>query len=268
MQDIRDDIFVSIAHRQVTACILADDGGLVVETRAVELEARALGVTIRHILPEGGIVKPGDEIARFDGRPKQIAMAEERLIGLMAKPSGIATAARRFVEKAGRRPEIVAGAWKKMPRQQKEVIRRAVTRGGAKCRISNSPFLYLDKNFVRMLGGIRQCLAAVADMNGYLKVVQIRGLYNDIDLEAVEAVEHGAGIVFIDTGRLDDLSRTIDKLRQAGLRNRVSIVFGGGVQLEDITSLKALDADILDIGRPIIDAPLLDMRMEVIGFTR
>jgi nicotinate-nucleotide pyrophosphorylase (carboxylating) len=265
MRDIRDDILSGVSDRTVTACVIADDEGLVVETRAVEDEAKALGLTLKHILNEGSRVKPGDEIVRLDGRPKQIVMCEERLIGMIAKPSGIATAARRFVDKAGQRPRIVSGAWKKMPWHQKEMIQRAVVGGGADCRIANAPFLYLDKNYVRMLGGVKRCLKAVADLNGYLKVVQLRGEYNEIGLEAMEAVGNGADIIFVDTGKPDDLELTVYKLREMGWRDRVKIAFGGGVQLEDVPSLKAMDADILDIGRPIIDAPLLDMRMEVIA---
>jgi len=262
--DIRDEILRGIANRTVTARIIADDRGILAETAALKREAEALGLKIGHVLGEGSPVGPGDEIARYHGRPKQIAMAEERLIGLIAKPSGIATAARRFVEKAGRRPEIVSGAWKKMPWGQKDMIRRAVIAGGAKSRIAEVPFLYLDKNYVRMLGGVRPCLAAVAGLNGYLKVVQVQGEYGAIDREAVDAVALGADIIFIDTGSPEDLARTTDALRRAGLRDRVRIAFGGGVQLEDMESLKALDADLLDVGRPIIDAPLLDMRIEII----
>ena len=52
---------------------------------------------------------------------------------------------------------------------------------------------------------------------------------------------------------------------ELGLRNKVSIAFGGGVRLEQIDELKALGVDILDIGREIVDAPLLDMRVELVG---
>jgi len=263
-RDIRDEILLSVAEKTLTARIIAEDEGLVVGIRAMEGAARHLGLLIRHVAEEGSSVKPGDEIARFEGRPKQIVMAEEQLMGLMAKPSGIATATRRFVDKAGERPRIVSGAWKKMPPDQKEMIRRAVVQGGASCRMTNQPFLYLDKNYVRMLGGIRPCLNAMSGFNGYLRVVQIRGDYGHIDLEAVEAVEHGADIVFIDTGQINDLSTVIAKLKGMGYRERVKIAFGGGVQLEDLDTLKGMDVDILDIGRPIIDAPLLDMKMEVI----
>ena len=34
-------------------------------------------------------------------------------------------------------------------------------------------------------------------------------------------------------------------------------------RLEDIEDLKRVDVDILDIGRQIVDAPLLDIRLEV-----
>ena len=264
MPDIRDDIFRSVAMRQVTASIIADDGGIIVGTDAVRQAANELGLSIDSLLDEGGAVSSGDEIVRFSGTPKQVAVAEEHLIGLMAKPSGIATAARRFVEKAGSRPEIVSGAWKKMPASDKEMIRSAITAGGAQCRISQEPFLFLDKNYVKMLGGISESLRAVADMNGHLRVVQLKGFSGEITLEAHEAVEHGADIIFIDSGKHDDLRRVGKKLRQSGLRDRVKIAFGGGIRLEDIERLKNLDVDILDIGRQIVDAPLLDMRLEVV----
>jgi nicotinate-nucleotide pyrophosphorylase (carboxylating) len=115
-----------------------------------------------------------------------------------------------------------------------------------------------------MLGGVLESLRAVADMNGHLRVIQLKGLAGDIAQGALEAVENGADIVFIDSGDHDDLKRVGEKLRESGLRKRVRIAFGGGIRLEDIEELKSLDVDILDIGRQIVDAPLLDMRLEVV----
>jgi len=265
MQDIRDDIFRCVAKRSITAVIIADDEGIVAETGLAAETARELGLTVRRILAEGEAVKPGSEIARIVGSPKCIAMGEDRLIGIMAKPSGIATMAQRFVEKAGRRPRIVSGAWKKMPQSQKEFTRRALAVGGVDCHISNKPFLYLDKNYVRILGGgIKACLEAVSGFKGYMWVIQVKGTYNDIAEEACQAARNGANIVFIDSGRQSDLGRVSEALNQAGLRGRVEIAFGGHVRLDDVAALKASDVDILDIGRQIMDAPLLDMRMEVV----
>ncbi|MFN8628135.1 MAG: quinolinate phosphoribosyl transferase [Candidatus Binatia bacterium] len=260
--DVRDEILRGVAGKQVVACIVADDDGLLAESDAAACEARALGLQVRRVRPDGR-VRRGDEIVRFAGNAKQIVSAEDVLIGVLAKASGIATAARRFVELAAGRPRIVSGAWKKMPSAQKEAIRRAVHVGGASCRICERPFVYLDKNYIRILGGIAASLAAVTHLTDHEKVVQLKGRYQDIAREATEAVRGGADLLHIDTGRHADAGRVSDALTARGLRHRVRLAFGGNIRLEDIAFLRSFDIDILDIGRQIVDAPLLDMRMEV-----
>jgi nicotinate-nucleotide pyrophosphorylase (carboxylating) len=263
--DVRDQIFCGIAEKIVTACIIADEDGIITETDAVAEEAKRLGVLLESITEEGTQVCAGDILARLRGTPKQIAMAEEVLIGLMAKPSGIATATHEFVKKAGRRPQIVCGAWKKMPPQLKDMIRRAIVAGGGSFRITPYPFVYLDKNYVEMLHGVQGCMAAASRLNGSAKVVQLKGRYKDIAQEACDAANCGAAIIFIDTGVRKDIDRVSSALSSLGLRESVRIAFGGNIKPEDMTELKSMDVDILDIGRAIVDAPLIDMRMEVIA---
>ena len=263
--DVRNKIFCGIAEKIFTACMIVDEGGIISGADAVAKEAERLGILIESSAEEGMQVRAGDVLVRFRGTPKQIAMAEEVLMGLMAKPSGIATATHEFVKKAGRRPQIVCGAWKKMPPQLKDTIRRAIEAGGGSFRISTGPFVYLDKNYVEMLHGIQGCMAAASGLNGSAKVVQLKGRYKDIAQEACEAASCGAAIIFIDTGLREDIARVSAALSDAGLRESVRIAFGGNIKLEDITELRCMDVDILDIGRAIVDAPLLDMRMEVIA---
>jgi nicotinate-nucleotide pyrophosphorylase (carboxylating) len=152
-----------------------------------------------------------------------------------------------------------------MPAVLKEMIRSAVVAGGAEPRIVQGPFAYLDKNYVALLGGIRQSLAAVAHLGGHAKVVQVKGRYADVASEACQAAEHGADVVFVDTGRPADVSLVTQALGRRGLRGRVQVAYGGGVTLAELDALRALDLDILDIGREIVDAPLLDLRLEVEG---
>jgi nicotinate-nucleotide pyrophosphorylase (carboxylating) len=262
--DIRDNILQRVAGKTVVGCVVADDDGIIVETTVAADEARRLGLTLERILDEGTPVSTGDEIARFRGNPKQMVMAEDVLIGLMAKPSGIATAARRFVEQAGNRLKIVSGAWKKMPASQKDSIRRAIVAGGAFSRMSHRKFVYLDKNYIKLLGGIRASLEAVAGLKDREKVVQLKGRHADIILEALEAVRYGADTLHIDTGNPEDVQRIVEELIRLEIREKVTIAYSGNIRLEDMEMLKALDIDILDIGRQIVDAPLLDMRMEVL----
>jgi nicotinate-nucleotide pyrophosphorylase (carboxylating) len=264
--DVRDEILRNVKWKRVTASIVADDEGMISGVTSTKEEADKLGLSVLMTVNEGSHVRKGDEVIRFSGTPKQIVMAEEILIGLLAKPSGIATSAHKFVKATGGRPKVVCGAWKKMPPSLKDMIREAVIAGGALSRIEPQPFAYLDKNYIKLLGGIRKSLETVAHLNNFSKVVQVRGRYKDIVSEACEAAESGADIIFIDTGNPDDVRPVVERLRQLGLRDKVKIAFGGGVNLEAIGELKTLDIDILDIGRQIVDAPLLDMRLEIIDF--
>lgn len=261
--DLRDSIFQSITDQTVTAVLSADDDGVIVGIPDFLQTAADLGLDVRFVVDDVTWVEAGEKIAEFRGAPKQIAKAEERLIGMLAKPSGIATHTRRFVEAAGDDLRVVSGAWKKMPMVLKHVIRHAIRAGGADFRITRVNFVYLDKNFVRMLGGIRQTLEATRHITDHEKVIQIKGHYDDVVDEAVEAAQAGAHIVFIDTGEIDDIDRVSAGLAAVGLRDQVVIAYSGNVQLADIAALKDKDVDRVDIGRAIVDAPLLDMKLDV-----
>lgn len=264
MDDIRDQLFGPIQHQQITAKIVAVDAGILAGTADAKKEADRLGLTVLQWLVDGAPVKPGDAVTCFSGSPKQIAVAEEVLMGHMAKFSGIATAAKSFVDRCGDRPKVVSGSWKKMPIQLKDNIRSAITTGGAAIRISDTPFLYLDKNYTKMLGGIATSLKATNGMENRKRVVQIYGHFGDIATEALEAAENGADIIFIDTGSMEDVASVGNILTEKNLRQQVEIVFAGGVRLEDLELLKKFDIDLLDVGRSIVDAPLLDMRLEIV----
>ena len=104
----------------------------------------------------------------------------------------------------------------------------------------------------------------MAHFRGFKKVVQIKGRHKDIALEACEAAELNADIIFVDSGKPQDLLKLADLLNRKGLRDSIKIAFGGSVKIEDIDRFKDLPVDILDIGRQIIDALLLDLKLEVV----
>lgn len=262
MPDIREALFGPVAGRRVRAALVADDPGVLTPVASAVEILTGLGLTVGHAVGEGARVARGERIVQVTGTPMQIALAEERVVGLLAKPSGIATSARAFVERAGGRPRIVSGAWKKLPFNQKDMIRAAVTAGGAAPRIAEWPFTYIDKNMVAMLGGVLATLEVVAGLPSRRVIVQLGGA--DVAAAACALAAGGVDVVFVDTGRITDLEQVAAALRIAGLRDRVELAFGGGVRLADIDTLRHLDVDTVDVGRAIVDAPLLDMSLRVL----
>lgn len=272
MDDIRDVLFEQDSGSRVTACIFSDGDGVLSGVERAAAKAAELVLAVNFAASEGAALMVGDLVMELCGSPKAIAQAEDRLMGLMLKPSGIATAASRFVHAAGNM-RIVCGSWKKLPYEMKPLISEAVTAGGAGARICEEPMVYLDKNYVEMLGGIQASLRAADKLEGRKKVVQIRGRYENGDIvrEAFSAISAGADIVFVDTGRLSDIRKVCEALLPAlkswkeefGYRD-VKLAYAGGVSFEQIPELRSLGVDIVGVGRAIIDAPLLDMHMDVV----
>jgi nicotinate-nucleotide pyrophosphorylase (carboxylating) len=222
-----------------------------------------LGLRFSSDLSDGGAVKEGQEIARVSGDPVQITMAEECIIGALSKSSGIATAARRARQEVHSRCRIVSGGWKKMPIEIKDHIRKAAEDGGIHVRILREPFIYLDKNYVRIFGGIKRAIQAVLSFKRPV-VIQVRGETDRIGNEAVEAAETGAKVVMVDTGSQVDAWDVLQALKEKGLRRQVRVAFAGNIALEGLRSLNRLGLDMLDIGYAILDAPCLPMRFDVI----
>ncbi|MEW6622328.1 MAG: quinolinate phosphoribosyl transferase [Bacillota bacterium] len=265
VSDIRDILFEKIRNKKITAKILVEKEGIIAGTTKAGEKLEGLGLSISFLATEGLIVSPGMEVARFTGTPKEITSAEDIVIGNLTKASGIATAAHRAVDLASGRIRIVSGAWKKMPIEIKEMVREAVKTGGASFRITDDPFVYLDKNYVRIFGGIKATLEAVSKLSGYTKVIQLRGETAAISEEAEQAVLGGADILMVDTGCLEDALQVINKLKSMSVRDKKLLAFAGGINIADIPVYCEHGFDILDIGVQIIDAPLLDMKMDVIS---
>lgn len=261
--DVRTRLFAGVADHKVTAAVVADDPGVAAEVEAAAALAADLGLTVTAAVASGDDVVPGDALLTFVGPPAAVAQGEERLIGTMAKLSGIATAARSFARGASPRLRVVAGAWKKVAPAQKDGTRAAVAIGGAEVRICPPPFVYLDKNHVTMLGGVAAAVAAAGALPGHRRVVQL-GRSPDIAADAETAVRAGADVVFVDTGRRDDVAAVAAHLRRSGLREGIELAFAGNVRLADLDDLRRLDLDVVDVGRAIVDAPLLDMHLAIV----
>jgi len=264
--DIRDIIFSRIRKKEITAQITVEKDGIIAGSKDARKKLEELGVIINFLIEDGEKVSAGDVIAEFKGNPKQITTAEDVVTGTLTKASGIATAANRAVELAAGRIRVVSGAWKKMPLEIKDMVREAVKVGGASFRIADVPFVYLDKNYVRIFGSISAALEAASELPNHLKVIQIRGETATISREAEEAIAGGAHVLMVDTGRVEDALETIKTLKIMGVRDEKQVAFAGGVKIGDIPRYSELGIDILDIGTQIIDAPLLDMKMNVISF--
>jgi nicotinate-nucleotide pyrophosphorylase (carboxylating) len=264
--DIRENIFREKSDQRMTGVLVAEEAGVLSGIQRARNIMGALGLSFASRLRDGSPLTREQEIVRVTGTPVQMAQAEERLIGALSKFSGIATASKTALQKSKGRYKVVAGGWKKMPFELKEPIQEAIRDGGVNPRMCDEPFVYLDKNYVRMLGGVRKAVEAAKVLKRMI-VVQIRGETGAIAEEAVEATHAGAHVIMVDTGSHDHLRSVGQTLKESGLRSRVKIAFAGNIRLDDLEALSQFDLDVVDIGYAILDAACLPMRFDVVGVT-
>jgi nicotinate-nucleotide pyrophosphorylase (carboxylating) len=262
--DVRPYLFEPLNGQLFAANLTAAESGILAGITFALNRASGLGISVLTHIPDGSDLQPGDCVLSLRGTAEQMARAEEELLGCVGKPSGVATASWRFAGLADGRARIVCGAWKKVAPEIRKQLREAIVIGGACARLVDEAFVYLDKNFVRMFAGITEVVDRAYSMNGRVVSVQIRGETGPISEEAVLACRAGAGVLMVDTGSVKDLREVEEAARRHGFRDRVKIAFGGGVTAERLEEVVAAGADIIDIGRAIIDAPILDFRLDVL----
>ncbi len=261
--ELRDHLFEPLSGKTFRARLTAAESGILAGAASMVSRALDLGLTLLDSLPEGSKLIPGSCALRVTGTPEQMARGEEELLACVGKASGVATAAASFNALANGRVRIVCGAWKKVVPEVRKSLRDAIATGGAGIRLLDEPFVYLDKNYVRMFSGVPEAVGRASSMNGRVVVVQLRGDTRPITEEASAAFDAGAGVLMVDTGRIEDLSEVIRAAELYGFRHRVRIAFGGGINSERFHEVIAAEPDIIDIGRAIIDAPLLDFRFDL-----
>ncbi len=261
--DVRDALLAPVAGRRFRLEITARQPLVVAGSRRLAARARELELAVEWVAEEGAHLAAGACVCRAVGLASQVARAEEQLLGFVGKASGVATAAAELVALARGRARIVCGAWKKVPAEVRADLRQAVALTGAGTRMLDRPFVYLDKNHVRMLGGVAPAVRHARSLEGRAVVVQLRGETGPIADEAEAAAGEGADLLMIDTGELADLAATAERVRTRLPAGTAVLAFGGGVTAATLPAVIAAGAEVVDVGRAILDAPLIDFRLDV-----
>jgi nicotinate-nucleotide pyrophosphorylase (carboxylating) len=262
--DLRAYLFESLRGASFVAEITAAEPGLLAGTDLARTRGAELGFRLESVVPDGTRLGTGSRVLRLIGSAEEIARGEEELLACVGKASGVATAAAGFMQQAAGHVRVVCGAWKKVAPELRKWLRQAIAVGGVGIRLVDEPFVYLDKNYVRMFGSVTKVVQRAVGVDSRIVVVQIRGDTDVIAKEAREAFEAGAGVLMVDTGNVADLRAVVAKASSEGFRERVKIAFAGGVTAASLGEVIAAGADIIDVGRSVIDAPMLDFRFDVL----
>ena len=209
------------------------------------------------VAAEGEQADAGQPLILIEGSPWEISVAEDHALGVLGFAGGIACRGAKIKAAAPGGLRIVCGGWKKLPAALKPVLRAGLDVAGLSHRLLDGDFVYVGKNQVAMFGGVADAVTAARELRNGPVSVQV------VDVaQALQAVDAGAAIVMVDTGQLADLAAICVALRNRG--DDVRVAYAGGVHAGQLRQIADIGADIVDIGRAVLDAPLWDLRLEVV----
>jgi len=242
-------------HRAVVS---PTEPGLVAGTPLVRSPATDPAGCWDVVAVEGERAEAGQPLVNIDGSAWEISVAEDNVLGVLGFAGGIA---RRGAEIKAAAPDglrIVCGGWKKLPAALKPALRAGLDVAGLSHRLLDGDFVYVGKNQVAMFGSVADAVTAARSLRNGPVSVQV------VDVgQALRALDAGAAVVMVDTGRPADLEAVCAAVRTRG--DDVHVAYAGGVDATQLQGIADIGADIVDIGRAVLDAPLWDLHVEVVG---
>lgn len=256
---VTEELLVGVPGRH-RALVSATERGIVAGLDLVA-DAMPSGTARWHALAaDGDRCEPGTPLLELVGTAAQLAVAEDHVLGPLGFASGVAIAATALRVACPDGMRLACGGWKKLPSAMKPLLRAGLSVAGVTPRLVEGEFVYVAKTAVALLGGpVAAARAAAALAHGPVSI-QVAGV-----AEALAAVTAGARIVMVDDGRLQTLAAIDGALRERAQRREVTLAFAGGVTLELLAPARAAGADVVDVGRAVLDAPLWDLHLEIAG---
>ncbi|WP_198665486.1 carboxylating nicotinate-nucleotide diphosphorylase [Thermus sediminis] len=214
------------------------------------------GVAFTPLLPEGGRVHMGQEVARVAGPLRGILTGERLALNLLQRLSGIATLTRSYVEALRGTKAQVLDTRKTTPglrALEKYAVRVG---GGRNHRFGLFDGVLIKENHIRAAGGVGEAVRrAKAEAPHHLKVeVEVRDL-----AELEEALEAGADLILLDNFPLEAIREAV---RRVG--GRVPLEASGNMTLERAKEAAEAGVDYVSVGALTHSAKALDLSLLVV----
>jgi len=247
--------------QQSTASIIAKSRGVIA---GVEIAKQVLLKVDRNLkmdilINDGAEVKPGDVIARIEGKTSSILKAERVALNFLQHLSGIASETARYVESVRGLPVQIKDTRKTIPGLR--ILEKYAVQmgGGINHRMHLGDGILIKDNH----------LAALSKEGLSIKEIISRAHQNappktEIEIEvktikeASDAADAGSDIIMLDNMSLEDMRRAVQLIK-----GRALIEASGGINLEKVRSVAETGVDFLSIGALTHSPRALDISLEL-----
>ncbi|MEM2123153.1 MAG: carboxylating nicotinate-nucleotide diphosphorylase [Candidatus Bathyarchaeia archaeon] len=211
-------------------------------------------VTFTPLVKDGDSVTPGQKIAEINGDAHAILSRERVALNFLQHLSGVATATREYVKRAG---GVKILDTRKTTPGLRELEKSAVKAGGGhNHRLSLAEMVLIKDNHLAIVGSIAEAVRRARGQT-HLKVeVETKTIS-----EVRKALQAKPDRIMLDNMSLAEMKEAIEMIRSSGLP--VEIEVSGGVTLGTVRQIAELEPDYISVGALTHSAKALDMSLEV-----
>ena len=242
----------AVARRPLVAC-----GGPVFRRLFERLEPAA---AFEHLVEEGAAVPTGAVLWRVRAAARTLLSGERSALNLVQRMSGVATAARRYVEALPRGSTSRITDIRKTTPGLRALERYAVRVGGAhNHRDSLGSAILIKDNHIVAAGGITVAIERARARAPHTTRIEVEvASLAELDL----AIAARADIILLDNFTLADVHEAVRRVR-ALPASRPLLEVSGGITLERIPELASAGIDVISCGALTHSAPAADIALDL-----
>jgi nicotinate-nucleotide pyrophosphorylase (carboxylating) len=236
------------------ASLVLREPGVVCGLRAAEIVFRALDeeIAFEPLVEEGTPVEPGP-VARVSGSLRAILTGERTALNFLARLSGIATLARRYVAAVEGTGVGILDTRKTTPGLRALEKYAVLTGGGRNHRFGLDDGVLVKDNHLRAAGSVTAAVERLRATTDLPVEVEC-----DTIAQVGEALAAGADAILLDNMGLEELRAAV---ALAGGRARLEA--SGGVTLETVRAIAKTGVDEVSVGALTHSARSLDVSLEL-----
>ena len=208
---------------------------------------------------DGKLAKANQTILEINGNAEDVLTCERTVLNLLSRMCGIATQTnnlRKQIKSTGSKSKIFAT--RKTAPGLRFFDKKAVEIGGGeKHRMTLNEMIMIKDNHLAVEKSIECILRKAKKMRGKIEIEV------ESQRDAILCAKLGADIIMLDNFSPYKIRKTIKKLTQLRLRNKVVLEASGKINSKNITKYAETNVDMISVGNITNSVNGIDLSLEI-----
>ena len=208
---------------------------------------------------DGSVSKVNQTILEINGNARDVLTSERTVLNLLSRMCGIATQTnnlKKQIKSAGSKSKVFATR-KTAPGLRffdKEAVKIG---GGEKHRMTLNEMIMIKDNHLAVGKSIEDILEKAKKTGGKIEIEV------ESQKDAILCAKLGADIIMLDNFSPDRIKKTIKKLTELRLRNKVILEASGRINSKNIARYARTNVDMISVGNVTNSVDGIDLSLEI-----